>query len=218
MGIGVVLGLALAGALLVVGHAQAKEGGPATGVRRLEKATFAGGCFWCMEAPFDKLDGVVSVTVGYTGGRTVKPTYEQVSAGGTGHAESIEIVFDPATIGFEKLLAVFWRNVDPTTPNRQFCDVGRQYRTAIFYHGEVQRRLAEESKKALEESKRLPAGIATEIVPAGEFWPAEEYHQHYYKKNPVRYKLYRYNCGRDQRLEELWGRDAGRRAAGGRPG
>jgi len=218
MTIGVVLGLALAGALLVAGPAQAKEGAPATGVRRVEKATFAGGCFWCMEAPFDKLDGVVSVTVGYTGGRTVKPTYEEVSAGGSGHAESIEIVFDPAKIGYDKLLAVFWRNVDPTTPNRQFCDVGTQYRTAIFYHGEEQKRLAEATKKALEESRRLPGGIATEIVPAAAFWPAEEYHQHYYRRNPVRYKFYRYNCGRDRRLEELWGRDAEHRAAGGRSG
>ena len=217
MTIGVVLGLALAGVLLVVGQAGAKEGEAAAG-RRVEKATFAGGCFWCMEAPFDKLDGVVSVTVGYTGGRTVRPTYEEVSGGGTGHAESVEIVFDPARIGYGKLLEVFWRNVDPTTPNRQFCDVGTQYRAAIFYHGEEQKRLAEASKNALEASKRLPAGIATEIVPAGEFWPAEEYHQHYYKKNPVRYKFYRYNCGRDRRLEELWGRDAGHRAAGGKAG
>ncbi len=215
MTIGVVLGLALAGVLLAAGPAGAKEGGAAA-ARRVEKAAFAGGCFWCMEAPFDKLDGVVSVTVGYTGGRTVRPTYEEVSGGGTGHAESIEIVFDPAKIGYKTLLEVFWRNVDPTTPNRQFCDVGTQYRTAIFYHGEEQKALAEASKQALAESKRLPAGIATEIVPAGEFWPAEEYHQHYYKKNPVRYKFYRYNCGRDRRLEELWGRDAGHRAAGGR--
>lgn len=218
MTIGVVLSLALAGVLLAAGPAGAKDSGPAAGVRRLEKATFAGGCFWCMEAPFDKLEGVVSVTVGYAGGRTMKPTYEEVSAGGTGHAESIEIVFDPAKIGYEVLLGVFWRNIDPTTPNRQFCDVGTQYRTAIFYHGEEQKRLAEASKKALDESRRLPGGIATEIVPAGEFWPAEEYHQHYYRKNPVRYKFYRDNCGRDRRLDELWGRDAERRAAGEKPG
>lgn len=214
MTIGVVLGLTLAAVLPDAGSAKAKESGPAPGARRLEKATFAGGCFWCMEAPFDKLNGVVSVTVGYTGGRTVKPTYEEVSAGGTGHAESIEIVFDPAKIGYDKLLAVFWHNIDPTTRNRQFCDVGAQYRTAIFYHGEEQKRLAEASKKALVESRRLPGGIATEIVPATEFWHAEEYHQHYYRKNPVRYKFYRYNCGRDRRLEELWGRDVEHRAAG----
>jgi peptide-methionine (S)-S-oxide reductase len=146
----------------------------------------------------------------------MKPTYEEVSGGGTGHAESVEIVFDPAKIGYGTLLDVFWRNVDPTTPNRQFCDVGAQYRTAVFYHGDEQKRLAEASKKALEESKRLPGGIVTEIAPAGQFWPAEEYHQHYYKKNPVRYKYYRYSCGRDQRLDALWGRDAGHRAAGGK--
>ena len=216
MTIGVVLGLLLGGVLLAAVPAETAERGPAPGGRALEKATFAGGCFWCMEAPFDKLDGVVSVTAGYTGGRTVKPTYEEVSGGGTGHAESVEIVFDPAKIAYGTLLDVFWRNVDPTTPNRQFCDVGAQYRTAVFYHGEEQRRLAEESRKALEESKRLPARIVTEIAPAGPFWPAEEYHQHYYKKNPVRYKYYRYSCGRDQRLEQLWGRDAGHRAAGAR--
>ncbi len=215
MSIVVALGLALCGLLLAAAPAGAREGSPAAPARPLEKATFAGGCFWCMEAPFDKLPGVVSVTVGYTGGRTTSPTYEEVSAGGTGHAESVEIVFDPAKIGYGRLLDVYWRNVDPTTPDRQFCDVGAQYRTAIFYHGEEQKRLAEESKKALEESKRLPGAIVTEIVPAGTFWPAEEYHQHYYKKNPIRYKFYRYNCGRDRRLEELWGRDAGHRAAGG---
>ncbi len=215
MTVGLGLGLALGGLLIAAGPAAATEGGPAGAARRLEKATFAGGCFWCMESPFDKLDGVVSVTVGYTGGRTANPTYEQVSSGGTGHAESVEIVFDPAKIGYERLLDVFWHNVDPTTPDRQFCDVGTQYRTAIFYHGEAQKRLAEASKRALEASGRFPGRIATEIVPAGPFWPAEEYHQHYYRKNPIRYDFYRYSCGRDRRLEELWGHDAGRRAAGG---
>jgi len=215
MTIGFVLGLVLCGVLLAVAPAGAKEGGTAPEARRLEKATFAGGCFWCMESPFDKLDGVVSVAVGYTGGRTVKPTYEDVSAGGTGHAESIEVVFDPARIGYARLLDVFWHNVDPTTPNRQFCDVGTQYRTAIFYHDAKQKALAEASKKALEKSGRLPGPIVTEIVPAGEFWPAEEYHQHYYKKNPIRYTFYRRSCGRDRRIEEIWGRDAGHRAAGG---
>ncbi len=214
MTIGIVFGLAFGGLLFAAAPAGTTEGRAAPAARRLEKATFAGGCFWCMESPFDKLGGVVSVTVGYTGGRTAKPTYEEVSSGGTGHAESIEVVFDPAKIGYAQLLDVFWRNVDPTTPNRQFCDVGTQYRTAIFYHGEEQKALAEASKKALEASGRLPGRIATEIVPAGEFWPAEEYHQHYYRKNPIRYKFYRYNCGRDQRLEELWGRDAGHDSAG----
>ncbi|MGE5190649.1 MAG: peptide-methionine (S)-S-oxide reductase MsrA [Gemmatimonadota bacterium] len=210
---GVVPGAVLTGVLLAVVPAGAGERGPAAD-RPLEKATFAGGCFWCMESPFDKLAGVVSVTVGYTGGRTVRPTYEEVSAGGTGHAESVEIVFDPAKIGYRTLLDVFWHNVDPTTRNRQFCDVGTQYRSAIFYHGDEQRRLAESSKRALEESGRFPGGIATEIVPAGTFWPAEEYHQHYYVKNPIRYRYYRYSCGRDRRLEELWGREAGHGAAG----
>ncbi len=218
MTIGAVLGAALAAVLLAAVPAGAAGAGPAPAARHLEKATFAGGCFWCMESPFDKLDGVVSVAVGYTGGHAVKPTYEEVSAGGTGHAESIEIVFDPAKIGYRQLLDVYWHNVDPTTPGRQFCDVGRQYRTAIFYHGEEQKALAETSKKALEESKRLPGPIVTEIVPAGTFWPAEEYHQHYYKKNPVRYKYYRYSCGRDRRLEEIWGRDAVHGAAGGSRG
>jgi peptide-methionine (S)-S-oxide reductase len=171
----------------------------------MEKATFAGGCFWCMEHPFDQLDGVISVTSGYTGGTVKNPTYEEVSGGGTGHAESVRIVYDPARIGYAKLLEVFWHNVDPTTPDRQFCDVGRQYRTAIFYHDEEQKRLAQESKKALEKTKRFEEPVVTEITPASEFYPAEEYHQNYYKKNPVRYKFYRYNCGRDKRLKELWG-------------
>jgi len=170
------------------------------------KATFAGGCFWCMEPPFDALDGVVSTTSGYTGGKTKRPTYEQVSDGATGHTEAVEIVYDPAKVSYEKLLDVFWRNVDPTTPNRQFCDVGAQYRTAIFYHDDEQKRLAEASRDAV--AKRLGKPVVTEIAAASEFWPAEEYHQDYYEKNPIRYKFYRYNCGRDRRLEELWGSDA----------
>jgi peptide-methionine (S)-S-oxide reductase len=177
--------------------------------QHLEKATFAGGCFWCMESPFDRLDGVVSVTVGYTGGQKRNPTYEEVSAGGTGHAESVEIVFDPVRIGYDRLLGVYWHNIDPTTPNRQFCDVGHQYRSAIFYHGEEQRRLAEASKRALEKGKTFREGVVTEIVRATEFWPAEEYHQHYYRKNPLRYRFYRQGCGRDARLRELWGDAAG---------
>jgi peptide-methionine (S)-S-oxide reductase len=167
------------------------------------KATFAGGCFWCMEPPFDKLDGVISTISGYAGGKKKNPTYEEVSAGNTGHVEVVQITYDPKKITYEKLLEVFWRNVDPLTPNRQFCDVGSQYRTAIFYHDETQKRLAEESKKAL--SKRFKEPIVTEIVAASEFYPAEDYHQDYYTKNPLRYKYYRYNCGRDQRLEALWG-------------
>lgn len=183
----------------------AEGGGGTSSARRLDRATFAGGCFWCMEPPFENLPGVVSVTSGYTGGQKADPTYEEVCSGATGHAEAVEILFDPAKIGYEKLLEVFWRNIDPTTPNRQFSDVGSQYRTAIFFHSEEQRRLAEESKKALEESGRVPTPVVTEIVPASTFYPAEEYHQRYHEKNPIRYKLYRAGCGRDRRLKELWG-------------
>jgi peptide-methionine (S)-S-oxide reductase len=171
----------------------------------LASATFAGGCFWCMESPFDKLDGVVLVTVGYTGGTKANPTYEQVSAGSTGHAESVQLKYDPGKIGYAKLLDVFWHNIDPVTANAQFCDHGNQYRSAIFYHDEEQKRLAEASKAALAKSGRFKQPIITEIVPASTFWPAEDYHQHYYLKNPLRYKFYRTTCGRDRRLEELWG-------------
>ena len=170
----------------------------------LAVATFAGGCFWCMEPPFDELPGVVSTTSGYTGGSKVNPTYEQVSSGTTGHAEAMQVRYDPTRISYEKLLDVFWRNIDPLTANRQFCDRGRQYRSAIFYHDEEQLRLAQSSKEALD--GRFDEPIVTEIEPAGEFYPAEEYHQDYYKKNPLRYKLYRWNCGRDARLTQVWGR------------
>lgn len=175
------------------------------GAKALETATFAGGCFWCMEHPFDELDGVVSVTSGYTGGHKADPTYEEVSSGTTGHAEAVQVVFDPSRVTYQKLLDVFWRNIDPTAVDRQFCDVGRQYRSAIFVHGDEQRRLAEASKAALESSKRLPGPVVTEIVPATAFYAAEEYHQQYYRKNPLRYRFYRASCGRDRRLEELWG-------------
>jgi peptide-methionine (S)-S-oxide reductase len=178
---------------------------PAAAQTTLAKATFAGGCFWCMEPPFDKLEGVVSTTSGYTGGRKKNPTYQEVSAGGTGHTEAVQVVYDPNKISYEKLLEVFWRNVDPLDPKGQFCDKGNQYRTGIFYHDEKQRELAEASKRALEKSGRLKSPIVTQIVPASEFYPAEAYHQDYYQKNPVRYKFYRLNCGRDQRLEKLWG-------------
>lgn len=171
----------------------------------LTKATFAGGCFWCMEPPFDALDGVVSTTSGYIGGQEENPTYEQVSAGATGHAEAVEVVFDPSKVSYESLLRVYWRNVDPTARDRQFCDVGRQYRTAIFAHDDAQKRAAEESKRKVEASGVLKgAEIVTEIVPAGTFWPAEDYHQDYYLRNRFRYKYYRWGCGRDARLEELW--------------
>ncbi len=168
-------------------------------------ATFSGGCFWCMQPPFESLPGVISTTVGYTGGHTKNPTYQEVSAGGTGHAESVQIVYDPATISYEKLLDVFWHNVDPLTPDAQFCDHGNQYRTAIFYHDDTQRQLAEASKQRLDASKRFDKPIVTAIVAATEFYPAEEYHQKYHEKNPLRYKYYRWNCGRDQRLKALWG-------------
>ena len=175
-----------------------------------EKATFAGGCFWCVESDFDKIDGVISTTSGYTGGKTVNPTYHEVSAGGTGHAESVEIVFDPKRVSYERLLEYFWHTIDPTVKDRQFCDIGAQYRTAIFYHDESQRRAAEASKAALEKSKPFPQPIATEITAAGPFYPAEEYHQDYYKKNPLRYHYYRNGCGRDARLQQLWGDLAGK--------
>lgn len=167
-------------------------------------ATFAGGCFWCMEHPFDELDGVISTTAGYTGGHTTHPTYKEVSAGGTGHTEAVQVVYDPKKISFERLLEVFWRNIDPLDKTGQFCDKGSQYRSAIFYHTEHQKRLAEQSKKTLEDSKRFSEPIVTEIVSASVFYAAEDYHQDYYRKNPVRYKVYRYLCGRDQRLHELW--------------
>lgn len=172
----------------------------------LATATFAGGCFWCMEPPYDKLDGVISTTSGYMGGHTRNPTYRQVTAGGSGHAEVVQVVYDPARVGYDKLLEVFWRNIDPTAHNRQFCDVGDQYRSGIFYHTAEQRRLAEASRAALARTKPFPQPIVTEITPASEFTAAEAYHQDYYLKNPVRYKYYRYRCGRDQRLEELWGK------------
>jgi len=181
-----------------------------TAATNLEKATFAGGCFWCMEHPFDELPGVVSVTSGYTGGHKKNPTYEEVSAGGTGHAEAVQIVYDPAIASYEKLLSVFWHNIDPTARDRQFCDTGHQYRSAIFYHNEEQHRLALQSKAQLEKIKTFREPVVTEIVQAAEFYPAEEYHQHYYKKNPIRYKFYRTTCGRDRRLKELWGDEAGK--------
>jgi peptide-methionine (S)-S-oxide reductase len=178
---------------------------PATASANTEVAIFAGGCFWCMEPPFDKVNGVISTTSGYTGGKLPNPTYEQVSAGGTGHAESVKVVFDPAKVSYKQLLDVYWHNVDPFVIDQQFCDHGDQYRTAIFTTGPEQLRLAEESKRELESSGRFSQPIVTQIVPASTFYPAEGYHQDYYMKNPVRYKFYRYNCGRDARLEQIWG-------------
>ena len=176
-----------------------------------ERATaiFAGGCFWCEETAFEGLEGVISVTSGYTGGQTKNPTYEQVSAGWTGHAESVEVLYDPAKISYERLLEIFWHNVDPLQRDGQFCDHGTQYRSAIFYRDESQRKAAEDSKRKLEEQPRFNGKIATQIVPASIFYPAEEYHQQFYKKSPLRYQTYRLGCGRDARLRELWGEAAG---------
>ncbi|NWG24099.1 MAG: peptide-methionine (S)-S-oxide reductase MsrA [Pseudorhodoplanes sp.] len=193
--------LAFAACLLAAGASLSLAQAPAA---RTETATFAGGCFWCVEADFDKVDGVISTTSGYTGGRTANPTYRDVGGGGTGHAEAVEIVFDPAKVSYEKLLNVFWRSVDPTVKDRQFCDSGNEYRTAIFYHNDEQRKLAEATKKEAEAVLKQP--IVTEIVPASAFYKAEDYHQDYYKKNPSKYSFYRWNCGRDQRLEQLWGK------------
>lgn len=172
-------------------------------------AVFAGGCFWCEETAFEGVPGVLLVTSGYTGGQVANPTYEQVSAGVTGHAESVQVTYDPGKISYEKLLDIFWHNVDPLQKDAQFCDHGTQYRSAIFYQGEGQRRAAEASRAKLEEEARFKGKIATEIVPASTFYRAEEYHQDFYKKSPVRYYSYRTGCGRDARLKELWGAAAG---------
>ena len=182
-------------------------GAPADAEPKLEKATFAGGCFWCMEPPFEKLDGVKAVISGYTGGSKVNPTYEEVSSGSTGHVEAVEVIYDPAKVSYQKLLDVFWRQVNPTDGGGQYVDRGSSYLTGIFYHSDEQERLAEASKQALERSGRYDRPIVTPIRPAGPFYRAEAYHQDYYKKNPIRYKFYRYNSGRDQYLERIWGKE-----------
>jgi peptide-methionine (S)-S-oxide reductase len=192
------LGLGLWLWLLIAGNA-AGQGTPAKG----QVATFAGGCFWCVEADFDKVTGVLSTTSGYIGGRTANPTYEQVVRGDTGHAEAVEIAFDPARVSYQQLLDVFWRNIDPLAKDRQFCDQGNQYRSAIFYHDDEQRRLAEASKAKV--TARFKQPIHTQIAAATTFYKAEDYHQDYYRKNPLRYNFYRSSCGRDGRLEEVWG-------------
>ena len=183
----------------------AAAGGVQAQAPKTATAIFAGGCFWCVEADFDKVPGVISTTSGYIGGTVKDPTYRQVSAGGTGHAEAVEIVYDPAKVTYAKLLDVFWRNVDPLVKDKQFCDSGDQYRTAIFYRTDEEKKLAEETKKKVE-AKFAPRTVYTQIVKADTFYPAEDYHQDYYKKNEARYKFYRWNCGRDQRLEQLWGK------------
>jgi peptide-methionine (S)-S-oxide reductase len=169
------------------------------------KAYFAGGCFWCMEEAFEKVDGVIEVVSGYMGGTVANPTYEQVSGGQTGHAESVQVSYDPAKVSYQKLLDVFWHNVDPVTPNAQFCDHGNQYRSVVFYGTDEEKRLSEESRWTIEQSKRFSEPIATQLVKASTFYPAEEYHQDFYKKNPIRYKYYKFSCGRAQRLQALWG-------------
>ena len=202
------------GLFLSSGRAGEKDPAPLPEVPAgMEQATFAGGCFWCVEPPFDKLDGVLSTTSGYTGGDVKNPTYEQVSAGGTGHTEAVRVVFDPAKVSYEKLLTVFWHNIDPLDQRGQFCDKGSQYRSGIYPHSDAQRQAAEASRKAVaaELAQRFPdAKVVTEIVPATAFYPAETYHQDYKSKNPVRYQYYRLGCGRDSRLQEVWGDKAGK--------
>jgi peptide-methionine (S)-S-oxide reductase len=170
-------------------------------------AILAGGCFWCMEPPYDKTDGVLATISGYSGGETQNPTYEQVSSAQTGHYEVVKIEYDPSKVSYEKLLEIFWPNIDPFDAKGQFCDKGPQYRAAVFYGNEEEKRIAEASKKQVAEKLGKP--VETEILPVAEFYPAEEYHQDYYTKNPVRYKLYRYGCGRDARLEAVWGKPSG---------
>jgi peptide-methionine (S)-S-oxide reductase len=183
--------------------AAAAAGGAYAQSDNRESAILAGGCFWCMEPPYDETEGVLATISGYSGGDELDPTYEQVSAGTTGHIEVVKIEYDPSKVGYEKLLDIFWRNIDPLDASGQFCDKGPQYRSAIFYGNEEEKKLAEESKKKIEEKLGKP--VVTEILPEKAFYDAEDYHQNYYQENPIRYKLYRYGCGRDARLEEVWG-------------
>ena len=197
--------------LIVLSHGcSADNPGPNPPQVKQEKAIFAGGCFWCMEPPFDKIPGVIATTAGYMGGKKRYPTYEEVSAGFTGHTEVVQVAYDPSKVSYEQLLEVFWRNIDPTVKDKQFCDEGSQYRTAIFVHDDAQLKAAEASKAALEKTKPFKDPIVTPIQLAGEFWAAEDYHQDYYLKNPVRYSYYRTGCGRDARLKQLWGAAAGK--------
>jgi peptide-methionine (S)-S-oxide reductase len=209
-----IVSLSIIGAVIGTGHVFAPEPSPISTTApapstsqndQYALATFAGGCFWCMEPPFDKLDGVISTTSGYTGGTRRTPTYEEVSAGVTGHTEAVRVVYDPKRISYASLLQIFWKNIDPTVKDRQFCDIGSQYRSGIYYHDAEQKKLAEDSRLTLEQHKPFAGKIHTEIVAATDFWPAEEYHQDYYLKNPIRYKIYRGGRGRDARLKELWG-------------
>lgn len=192
------------------GAAGAATPAPAAPTGMTAKATFAGGCFWCVESDFDKLTGVISTTSGYIGGKTPNPSYEQVSSKTTGHAEAVQVVYDPSKISYERLVEYFWHTIDPTVKDQQFCDHGTPYRTAIFAHDAEQLKIAQASKAALEKSKPFKESIQTEIVLAGPFFPAEDYHQDYYLKNPIRYKYYRTSCGRDARVRQLWGDKAGK--------
>lgn len=194
-------------AILIAGLAVMIMQANASAETKYEEAIFAGGCFWCMEPPFEKLDGVKEVVSGYTGGHKENPTYKEVSAGGTGHAEAVKVIYDPSRVSYETLLEVFWRQIDPTDPAGQFVDRGSQYRSAIFYMNEEQKALAEKSKDELANSGKFDKPIVTEILPAGEFYRAEDYHQDYYKKNPIRYKIYRFGSGRDKFLEKAWGEE-----------
>jgi len=173
---------------------------------KTETAIFAGGCFWCVEEAFEKVPGVTTAVSGYIGGTVANPTYQQVSGGATGHAEAVQVTYDPGKVTYKQLVDWFWRNIDPLDAAGQFCDKGSEYRSAIFYSGDAQKKIAEDSKQALQASGRFKQPIATEITAAGPFYPAEDYHQDYYKKNESRYSFYRWNCGRDQRLEQLWGK------------
>ncbi|MEP7283721.1 MAG: peptide-methionine (S)-S-oxide reductase MsrA [Rubrivivax sp.] len=201
-------GLALMATLAGAPPPSAAAGSSAATPAGSAKATFAGGCFWCVEADFDKVPGVVSTTSGYIGGTLPNPSYEQVSSKSTGHAEAVEIVYDPGKVSYAQLLDHFWHSIDPTTVDRQFCDRGSPYRTVIFTHGEAQRVAAQASLTALQKDKPFKEPIVTKIEAAGAFYPAEGYHQDYYLKNPIRYKYYRTSCGRDARLKSLWGGDA----------
>ncbi len=200
---GIFLRLAVLCALLVPAVVHAQTAKPATAMKTAV-ATFGGGCFWCVEEAFDKVPGVISTTSGYMGGRTKNPTYNQVSTGGTGHNEVVQVVYDPAKVSFVQLLDVLWKNIDPTQFNGQFCDHGSQYRSEIFYHDEDQRKAAEASKAALQKNKPFSGDIHTLVTRASEFTAAEEYHQNYYMKNPLRYKYYKTSCGRVERLKEVW--------------
>ena len=208
IGVFILIGVALFGFQKINAKQEEKSSRMKTDAKDYKTATFAGGCFWCVESDFEKVDGVIEAVSGYAGGDEPDPTYKQVSSGRTGHTEAVQITYDPNKVSYKELLDVLWRHMDPTDAGGQFVDRGSQYRPAIFYHDEEQRRIAEESKSALEKSGRFSKPIATEIVPLTEFYPAEEYHQDYYSKNPIRYKMYRYGSGRDQFLKSKWGDEA----------